>query len=202
MILQKQKVKSIKEIKIPKVQFIKSVSAAAVSAPFCSFLPGIGSGHAAVIGSEITEQNSAGFLFLIGIINTVVMGLSYVTAYSINKTRTGTSAAVQEILKNISFSNLLIILSAVIISGIMAFIIGIKISKVFAIYLNKINYQKLSLITLLVLFLVNLIFSNLLGLGVLIIANSLGIFAISSNSRRINLMGCLLIPSIMYYLLQ
>ncbi len=198
--LAKQKISPLKKIKLPKKQLIKSVIAASISAPLCSFLPGIGSGHAATIGSEIFKQDKRQFLFLVGSINTVVIALSFIALYSINKTRSGAAVAIKEILKSLSFHDLTIIIMTIFISGILSFFVGIKISKIVAKNISKINYKLLSAITLLILLLVNIIFSNLLGILVLITSTSLGIFAIFSNSKRINLMASLLIPTIVFYL--
>lgn len=190
----------IKKIKISKKELIKSLLSAAIAAPLCSFLPGIGSGHAATIASEITEHNRRSFLFVVGAINTIVTALTFIALYSINRARSGTAVAIKEILKTISSADLTIVIITVIISGILSFFIGIRLSKFTANQLNKINYKKLSITTLIILLIVSLIFSNWLGLIVLLAATSLGIFAILSNSRRINLMGSLLIPTIVFYL--
>ncbi len=190
------------KIKLSKKEIIKSSLAASIAAPLCSFLPGIGSGHAAVIGSEIFEQDRKGFLFLVGAINTIVTALTFVTLYSINKTRSGTAVAIKEILKEIAFKELIIIMLAIMLAGIISFFIGIKLSKIIAKNINKINYKTLSIIALAILLIVNMLFSNLIGLLVLIASTSLGIFAILSNSRRINLMACLLIPTIVFYLVH
>ena len=198
--LPKQIISPMKEIKINKKQFLKSSLVASISAPLCSFLPGIGSGHAATIASEMAEQNNNSFLFLIGMITTIVTALNFVTIYSINKARSGTAVAVKEILKTISFQNLIIIIITMFIASFLAFIIGIQISKQVAKNITKLNYKTLSIITLIILLAVNLIFSNLLGILVLITSTALGIFTILSNSRRINLMASLLIPSIVFYL--
>ena len=199
--IPKQEIKPLKKIKLRKKEFFKSIAAVIISSPLCAFLPGIGSGHSVTIGSEIIPQNRKGFLFLVGATNTIIMGLSFVTIYAISKARSGSAAAIQDILKSITKADLAIILATIVISGIMAALIGVKLSKICAKYLSKINYAILTLITIGIILLVNIIFTNILGLFILIISTSLGIFAISSESRRINLMGALIIPAIIYYLL-
>jgi len=198
--IQKQIILPLKKIKLEKKQILKSSLVASLTAPICSFLPGIGSGHAATIASEITKQDRRSFLFLLGIINTIVIALSFIAVYSINKTRSGAAVAVKEILKSISSKDLTAIIMAIIISGILSFILGIKMAKIAAASINKINYRTLSIITLSILFIINLLFTNLIGILILLTATSLGIFAILSNSRRINLMAALLLPAIIFYL--
>jgi len=128
------------------------------------------------------------------------MSLSFVTAYSIKKTRTGSAAAVQEILGKINGWELVVILIAVVISGIISFFIGVKIARVFSRNINKMDYGRVSWGIISLLFVVNLVLSNWIGAIVLVTGSALGVFCILSGSRRINLMGCLLIPSIIYYL--
>tara|TARA_Y100000310_G_C20667723_1_gene808531 strand:+ start:653 stop:1861 length:1209 start_codon:yes stop_codon:yes gene_type:complete len=200
--IPKQTITPIKNIRLPKKQTFKSVIAAALTAPLSSFLPGFGSGQAAVLGSEISDtlQSPKQFLFLVGAINTIVMSLSFITIYSISRSRTGTAVAILEILKTITNSQLTIIILTVLISGVVAFFIGIQISKFSAKHITKINYKYLSIIILSILILTNLIFSNLLGILVLTTSSALGVFCILSKARRINLMGSLLIPTIIFYL--
>lgn len=198
--LTKQKILPLRKIKLQKKQFLKTSLSAAIAAPLCSFLPGIGSGHAAVIASEITKHDNRSFLFSVGAITTIVTALNFVALYSIGKTRSGTAVAIKEILNTLSFQNLIIILIAIFLSSLISFFLGIQIAKLSAKHINKINYKTLSIITFLVLLIVNIIFSNLIGVIVLVGATSLGIFAILSNSRRINLMGSLLLPAIIFYL--
>jgi putative membrane protein len=198
--LPEQEILPLRKIKLGKREFFKSLSAIIISAPFCSFLPGIGSGHAATIGSEIIPQNNKGFLFLVGATNTIVMGLSFITLYTISKARSGSAAAISQLLNPLTPANLLIILATIVISGILAFFLGVTLSKLCAKYISKLNYTYLTAFTILILLAFNIIFSNWLGILALITATSLGIFAISSNSRRINLMGALIIPAIIYYL--
>ncbi len=198
--LTEQKIESIRKIRISKRQVFKNSVAAAIAAPLCSFLPGIGAGHAAVIGSEIVEQDKRGFLFLVGAINTIVIALSFIALYSIGRTRSGAAVAIKEILGLVRVSDLIIIIITIVFSGIIAFFIGVGIARLAAKYIHKINYKILSFITLGVLLTINLIFSNFFGIVVLMTATCLGIFTILSGTRRINLMGSLLIPTIIFYL--
>lgn len=128
------------------------------------------------------------------------MALSFVTIYSIGRTRTGAAVAVNKILESITFSDLGVIVLIVIIAGVFAFFIGLKLSKVFATNINRVGYRKISFSIIILLVIVNLVLSNPLGVLVLVTGSALGVFAILSRVRRINLMGVLLIPTILFYL--
>lgn len=195
-----QKILPLKQITLKRKDLIKGSLASFFVAPFFSFLPGMGSGHASLLGSELFNIEKKGFIFLTGAVNTIVVGLSFITIYVIGKSRTGAAAAVKDILQEIIIRNIYQILLTIFIVSIFAFFLGLYLSKLFAKLVTKINYTRLTIATLLILFLINLILSNPLGLLVLVSASSLGVFAILSKSRRINLMAALIIPVIIYYL--
>jgi len=194
-----QKIYPLTKIKLSKKEFLNS-SIISFVAPFCSFLPGIGSGHAAFISSEILPQSKRGFLFLNGAANTIIMALSFLTLFSINRTRSGAAVAVQKLLNTLTPYNLIIILSTIILSSIISFFFGIYLSKKAVFLVNKIRYKTLSIIVIFLLLIINFVFSNFLGLIVLLTSTFIGIFCILSGSKRINLMGALIIPVVLYYL--
>ena len=179
----------------------KPLLGALIASPLCSFLPGLGSGQAAIIGNLISRSDRKGFLTLLGATNTLVMGFSFISLYIISKTRTGAAVAIQKIIGVLSWKILLLILEVVAISGMISFFLTIILAKFFSEKLHKINYTKLSFITLGILGMIVLFVSGLLGLLILIISTLTGIYCISLKVRRTNMMGCLLLPTILFYLL-
>jgi len=196
--IPEQKISKLKNIKLNKKQFGKISLAAIISAPLCSFLPSLGSNQAAVIGTEVTgEIDRKEFLALLGAINTIVIGLSFITLLAINKTRTGAAVAISKLPAAIPVSTILI---TIFISGTIAFFLTIPLSKFFARKISKLNYRFLSIIIFLFLSIISTIFSGWLGLLIFLIATSLGFFTISKGIRRTHLMGCLMLPTIIFYL--
>lgn len=196
----KQKQLKIREVKVSKKELSKAILGAIISAPLCSFLPGVGAGHAAVIGSEIIEQTQKSFLILLGAINTIVIGLSFITLFSIERTRTGAALAVKEITGLLSKQDLTILITTLILTGMFSFFIALFISRNLSKAINKFDYQITSLFVLGFLTIMVSIMSGPLGIIVFLTSTSLGIYAILSGSRRINMMGVLLIPTIVFYL--
>jgi putative membrane protein len=184
----------------PKVKILKPLLGSLIASPICSFLPGLGSGQAAIIGNTISKTDKKGFLVLLGATNTLVMSFSFLTLYLISKTRTGAANAIKEIVGQLHPNILILILIIILISGIISFFLTKNIAKIFAQKIHKINYTKISIITLIFLSIIILIFSNLLGLIIFIISTFLGILCVSLKVRKTNLMGCLLIPTILFYL--
>ena len=190
----------IEKPKIKKIKFLKTILAGTIVTPFMSFLPGIGSGHSATISSEITKQNKKQFLFLIGFISILTMCLSFVASYSINKTRTGSAVAIMNYLGKISNLEISAIITTTIITIIISSLISISLAKFFVKNISKINYNSLSIIILFLIILINFLVSGPLSLFILFTSTSLGIYAQLSNSKKINLMGSLILPSIIFYI--
>jgi len=199
--IPKQKIISFRKIKFNKSSLIKTSLSSIIASPFTAFLPGLGAAQAAVIGSEFTELNQREFLFLLGAINTIVMGLSFIALYSIQKTRTGAAIAISKLLPELTLIHLGYIIATIIISGIIASLITISLSKFIARHIHKFNYSKLSIVVLVVLLTITIYFTGFLGVLIFIVSTSLGITTILLNIRRMHLMGALLIPTILFYLM-
>ena len=56
-----------------KTKILKPLIGAVIASPLCSFLPGLGSGQAAIIGNSVSRTDKKGFLVLLGATNTLVM---------------------------------------------------------------------------------------------------------------------------------
>lgn len=191
----------ITKIKIKKELFVKPGIASILVAPLCSFLPSLGSGQAAVLGSDVVDDlKRREFLVLLGMINSLVASLSFVTLYSLGKARTGTAVAVQSILDNFSLSSLFFILVVIILAGIISFFLAIAVSRKFSNYFGRLNYRILSGAILGFICLVVLVFSGWLGFLVFIVACLIGLFTIKAGVRRTQMMGSLMLPSILLYL--
>lgn len=192
-------------IKRPHAKLTKPLLASTISSPLCSFLPGLGSGQAAIIGTQImspkkTTTNKEDFLILLGATNTLVMGFSFISLYAISRTRTGAALALKEIIPNITSNMLILILITTFISGITAYCITLTLAKFFSNKIEKINYTKISTAVLIFLIILILSITGIIGLLIFAVSTATGIFCISLETRKTNMMGCLLLPTIIFYL--
>jgi putative membrane protein len=178
----------------------KPILAALIASPLCGFLPGLGGGQAAVIGNQISKSESKEFLVLLGAVNILVMGLSFISLYAISKTRTGAAAAIQSLIGIPDFNILTLIILICLLSGISSFFLTRFLSLKFLKIIEKINYKKLSIWVLSFLSVIILLISGLLGFLVFLISTATGIYCIKLNVKRTQMMGCLLIPTIILYL--
>lgn len=189
----------ISKIKFNKT-FFRPLSGAILASPLSSFLPGLGSGQAAIIGNVISRSGKRGFLVLLGATNTLVMGFSFITLYVVSRTRTGAAVAIKELLGTISPETLILLLGVVSVSGVISFFLSINLAKIFSKKVHKIKYLKISIGTLIFLTILILFVSKPFGLLVLIISTITGIYSINLGVRRTQMMGCLLLPTIIFYL--
>ncbi len=184
----------------PEIRMAKPLAGSLVSSLICGFLPGLGSGQAAIIGNLISKSGREEFLVLLGSTNTLVMGLSFIAVYAIQKARTGAAASVQEIFGQIPKEILVLILIVVLISGILSFFITKILAEFFSNKIEKINYTKLSIATIFFLSAIVFFVSGFLGFFVFFVSTMTGIFCISANVKRTLMMSCLLLPTIVLYL--
>ncbi len=199
--IPEQIIRPLKEITLAKPSFTKSTIASIIASPFTAFLPGLGASQAAIIGTEVIgELDEKEFLFTIGAIDTIVMGLSFIALYSIQKTRTGSAVAVNSLINSLTLNNLLLIITIIILSGIISFILTIFLARVVVNIINKINYAKISIIILMIILFFTIYFSGLIGLLIFLVSASLGISCNLLEIKKSHLMGCLLIPTILLYI--
>ncbi len=188
--------------KIDKKEFGKSVSGGIIASSLVGFLPGIGSAQAAIIASSLFKKISMrGTLILIGGINTIVMSISFIALYSIEKARNGAVLVVSKILGQVTIDNLFLFLGVSLVVAIVAFFITLKMAKMFSSFINKVNYGRICLsIFFLIVGLVTII-SGFLGLFVLTVSTFVGMIPALRGIGRNHLMGCLILPVILYFLL-
>lgn len=187
------------EISEEKTKMIRPLFGSVIASPLCGFLPGLGGGQAAILANTISKTDKKGFLILVGAVNSLVMGLSFVSLYAISKTRTGAAVAIEKVMGNLSWKSLIILLFAILISGIVSFFLAKELTKFFSQKMDKINYSLLSIVTLIFLVIIVFIFSGFLGMLVLITSTLVGIYCNGLNVKKTHMMGCLLIPTIFYY---
>jgi putative membrane protein len=183
----------------PNKHFIRSLLPAFIITPLCSFFPGIGSGHISFFCSEIKEQDSKQFIFLNGLVASMNMALSIVAAYSISRTRSGTAVAVEVLLYPFSLKELLMLMIVCIATIVVMYYIGKCIATTLIRFYNIIPHQKITFITIVFVILINVLMTDSLGFIVLAASTAVGIFAHFLGVRKIQLMGALLLPTMIYY---
>lgn len=163
-------------------------------------LPGVGAAQASTLVQQLTRKEDVKeFLISLGGINTVNAIASITALYAINRARSGAAMAVERILGIFQFEHLLLLLAVSLISIGIASILTILMSKRFLFLIEKLPYYKLSLIILIFLIGLTLIFTQFIGLLVLIISTTIGLVAIFTGIRRSVGMGVIILPVVLFY---
>ena len=194
--IQKQETKS--ELRIKK---FKPALASAVFTPLSLFFPALSGGQIAVIGNRFSKLDKKEFLFMLGIINVLAMSFSFLGLYLIEKTRTGSAAVIKQLIGTLETNVFVLIVFVILFSGILSFFIVKFLSKKFVSVLEKTNYTKVSYVVLAIMAVVTFIVSGFFGFFVFLVAAATGVYCINLGVSRINMMGCLLLPTIVFYLM-
>ncbi len=179
---------------------LKSVAGSALFSPLSLFLPALSSGQITIINNQFVKADKKRFLFMLGMITMLTMCLSFLGLFLISKTRTGSAAAIKSLVGVLDWRIFVLIVFVIIISGFVSFFFVNKISKKFLFFLERINYSKVSIATITIITIVTFFVSGILGLLVLAVSTITGIYCISSGVKRTNMIGCLILPTIILYL--
>jgi putative membrane protein len=189
-------------IEVKKQHMAQAVGAGTVAGSLTGFFPGLGPAQGAVLASQITKNiGDYGFMILVGGINTVNFVFSLVTLYTIEKARNGAVIVVSKLLENYSIIALIIFVCAALIAGAAATMLALKISKLFAKLISKINYSLIVCCVITLIIALVFYFSGILGILVLLVSTAIGIIPGLTGVARNHQMGCLILPVILFFIL-
>jgi putative membrane protein len=164
-------------------------------------LPGIGAAEATFLAQEVLgEKTERKFMIAIGGINTADVIFSLLALWLIGNPRSGAAVAVEELMSSLKFSDVLLFISVIILVSGIAGVLTLVLSKNMLRMFRKINYRKLSIAVILLLLILSILFSGLKGLSITILSTLIGLTCVLSESRRSYLMGCLIVPTILFFL--
>lgn len=185
---------------------IKKTTFASLGVGFiAAFLPGFGSSQAAILAKEVIgffgDVGEKGFMVLVGGLNTANMLISLATFFVLEKARNGSVLAIKNLIGQIDFPFLILILACLLVVAGIATFIALFISKKFSILISKVDYKKIVIGISIFIFLMCFAFSGFTGLVVLFVSIALGIFCNYLGVGKNYLTGCLLIPVILNFML-
>ncbi|MFH1066010.1 MAG: tripartite tricarboxylate transporter permease [Nanoarchaeota archaeon] len=189
----------------PKLELKKDSIKHTITASFtgwlCAFMPGLGPSQGAIITSQFTKTDTKSFLFLMGGIGAANFVVSLVTLYAIQKARNGAVVAVSQIVESFGAKELFLLMSISLLVGGISMLIASPISKAFAGLIVKVKYSILCTAVIAIIIGGVIALSGALGLLVLFASTSMGMVANIKGIRKSNMMGCLLVPVLIYFLL-
>lgn len=190
------------KIIINKIRLAKNTILSLISSVLTSFLPGLTSSHTTIIASTIAKtRDPREYLIINNSINTTSMILSFIALFSIDKARNGAVVVISNFINDFTKIHLIILLATALISSFIAIILALKLNSLFCKYIEKVNYSKLCIGIISFLVLMVIIMTGYLGLIVLITAAAIGIIPKLLNIENTHLMGCLIVPVVIYFIL-
>jgi len=202
----------VNKIKIPKQRFrklkvktiplIKAIGSSVFAGGLVSLLPGVGSAQASIVASQVAGKiGDRGFLILVGGVNTVNFILSFVSFFILDKARNGAIVVVSKLIESFTLENFILFIGVSLLVGGISIILALVFSKIFSKHIVRVNYSILCLSIILFVILLVFVFSSWLGLVVLVVGTALGLIPPLVNCGRNHLMGCLILPVILFFLL-
>jgi len=216
--IPEQKIENVR-VKLTLRQQAKGI-VSGCGASAASWFPGVSAAISTIISlflhkgsddleGEDGETETQQFLVSVSAVNTSVALFNLMALFVILKSRSGAMKAVEGIMAADltawePLGNVPMALSALLLSALIASILSIFLAlffgKLFARYCSKLNYIKLVKGVLIFLVIMVFMFSGVLGLVILAISTCVGMIPPLIGVKRVHLMGCLIIPVILFFL--
>ncbi|MFH0711481.1 MAG: tripartite tricarboxylate transporter permease, partial [Candidatus Aenigmatarchaeota archaeon] len=188
------------QLNISKTDLMKSVILGSVAGLMVGFLPAIGVSQAATIVQILGSTGEArNFLVTLSGINISNEIFSLVSLYLVNNPRSGASVAIEKILGGLAANDVVFLVGFICFSAGIAALLTIFLSKRIPKYLEKIDYQKLTLAIIIFMISMVAILTGLGGLLILFTSVSIGLLCNFLGIRKSHCMGVLLLPSILFF---
>ncbi len=180
---------------------LKTQVAATGAGYIFSVLPSLGPSQAAILTSSFMRLTTQEFLMLSGALGTVNMMLSIITWYSIGKARNGSVAAVTEMLTK-DKQTLMILAASVLIGIIVVAVVMLFATRMFVKLISRVNYTGICLGTIAFITLLIVLIAKPMGLLIAAVACCIGLVAYLSDIQKNHLMGALMVPTILFFLMN
>lgn len=167
---------------------------------FVGLMPGIGASQAVALTQQMFSVSSPeSFLVMLGSVNAADSLFSMSALYTVGNPRSGASIAVERLMGQIGINEFLVLVGAILLSSGIAAFVSLKISRHALEMIQKINYSMVSYAVIIFIAAMVLLFSGPMGLLVLFTATSIGILCHRFGVKRTHCMGCLLLPTILFF---
>ncbi len=161
------------------------------------------------VEGKANETETQEFLVSVSAVNTSVALFNLMALFVIMKSRSGAMKAVEGIIaSNLTewepLGNVPLAMASLLLAALIAALVSVPLAlffgKVFAKYCSKLNYTMLVRTVIIFLLAMIILFSGVLGLVILAIATCVGMIPPLIGVKRVHLMGCLIVPVILFFL--
>lgn len=170
-----------------------TAGAGALAGAIVGYLPGVSGAIAAVLALAIVpgRTGTRGFVVATSGVNTSNTIFALFALAALGTPRTGVMVALEETGAPV---NLPLLLSGAAIASICGFALVLLVGDSYLRYVGQIDYTRLSVGVLALLAGASLVFAGPLGVGVFVASTLVGLIPPRFGSRRVHLMGVLIIP--------
>ncbi len=190
-------------------QIFRGIMAGGIAGTILGFLPGFGPAQGSIIAQELSggggEENTESFLTAISGVNTADTLFSLVAIYLIGNPRSGIAVYISNFIQDFNINHLLFFIFASLTAVSVSLILCLKLGDWFSIYMQGINYNKLSWAVIIFMTGLLICFSLVEGAFlpficlVFITATALGLLPHYLGVSKSHLMGVLIVPAIVIY---
>lgn len=186
---------------VPKIESAFAIFGGSIAGSLITLLPSTGPSVAATVFSTfVTRLRSYSFLVFIGAVGTVDFISSMTALYTIGKARSGAIAAVEALTGSINANSMFLLVAVALLAGAVSTIITLHLAKKFAQLLPRMNYAAVAVAVISFISVLAFWISGLRGIILLATASFLGLIPPLAGFSRTTLMGCLMVPVIVWYL--
>jgi putative membrane protein len=192
---------SFDEDRIERAGVLSCIGIGGLAGIVAGLLPGVGSTQSTILTQQLFQKkrDERSFLISMGAITSSDIVYSVLSLWLIGNPRSGIAVGISKLVE-VGVNEALLFVAFILVSASVAVVITLKFTKFALAFLKKINYQMLCLSTSVFLFALTIIFSGVIGILVLITSLSIGMITNKIEIKRTYAMGCLLLPTILFFL--
>lgn len=180
--------------------FLKSVLLGSLAGILVGFLPAIGVSQAATMVQYLGGMGETrNFLVTLSSINTANEVFSLSSLYLVGNPRSGSSVAIGRILPELELREVLLLVGSICVASGIASLTTLYLGRKIPKLLVKVNYTYLSLAVIVYMCFMIFVLTGLYGLLIAFTSAAIGTLCANFGVRRSNCMGCLLLPSLLFF---
>ncbi len=188
---------------LTKISQMSAIITGSLAGILAGLLPGVGSSQASVMAQQITDRSNPEiavrkFLIAVGGVNASDFIYSLMALLLIGNPRSGIAVAIGQII-SVDTNVMMVLIAAILTTAGFSAYLTLKLSRGILPFMRRLDYTRLCILTGIFITSLVLLFSGLEGILVLVVASTIGMVPNLCNIRKSHAMGCLLIPTILFF---
>jgi len=191
--------------KLKKRTIASAVSIGSLAGIIAGLLPGVGNAQATLIAQEAVgsqrlspEISARKFLVSIGSVNMADFIYSLFALFLISRPRSGIAVAVEKLMP-VGSAEILIFIGVILLSAVAGAVITTLLARRALFFMRRVFYPRLSAAVFVFILALVFVFIGAVGIFVSLTALAIGLVANLSGVKRSHAMGCLLLPTILFF---